>query len=75
MRIGRVVGLAAVVILGTSTVAPAQTLSGDVLQDWQGLKQIMMSIADAMPEDAFDYASNPPSAPSASRSSMWPGAT
>ena len=59
MTIGRVVGLAAVVILGTSTVAPAQTLSGDVLQDWQGLKQIMMGIADAMPEDAFDYASTP----------------
>ncbi len=33
MTTGRVVVLAAVVVLGTATVAPAQTLSGDVLQD------------------------------------------
>ena len=59
MTFGRVVVLAAVVVLGAATVAPAQTLSGDVLQDWQRMKQIMMGIADAMPEDQFDYASTP----------------
>ncbi len=59
MTTGRVVVLAAVVVLGTATVAPAQTLSDDVLQDWQRMKQIMMGIADAMPEDQFDYASTP----------------
>ena len=59
MTIGRVVVLAAVVVLSTAAVAPAQTLSGDVLQDWQRMKQIMMGIADAMPEDQLDYASTP----------------
>ncbi len=38
MRIGHVVVLAAVVGLVTATVAPAQTLSDDVLQDWQRMK-------------------------------------
>ena len=39
MTIGRVIiVLAAVVVLGTAPVAPAQTLSGDVLQDWQRMK-------------------------------------
>ncbi len=59
MTIGRVVGLAAVAVLVTATAAPAQTLAGDVLQDWQRMKQIMMGIADAMPEDHLDYASTP----------------
>ena len=59
MNIGRVGFLTAVVVLGTATVAPAQTLSDDVLQDWQRMKQIMMGIADAMPEDQLGFASTP----------------
>ena len=59
MMLGRVVALSAVAVLSTVTVAPAQTLSEDILQDWQRMKQIMMGIADAMPEETFDYASTP----------------
>ena len=59
MMLGRVVALSAVAVLATVTVAPAQTLSEDILQDWQRMKQIMMGIADAMPEETFDYASTP----------------
>ena len=59
MTLGRVVVLSAVAVLVTATAAPAQTLSGDILQDWQRMEQIMMRIADAMPEDTFDYASTP----------------
>ena len=39
MTIGRVVVLTAVAVIVTATAAPAQTLSGDVLQDWQRMKQ------------------------------------
>jgi hypothetical protein len=59
MTIRRIFVRAAIVVLGTATIAPAQTLSGDVVQDWQRMKQIMMGIADAMPEDQLDYASTP----------------
>ena len=59
MTLGRVVALAAVVLLVGTPAAPAQTLSGDVLQDWQRMKQTMMGIGDAMPENQFDYASTP----------------
>ena len=59
MMLGRVVALSAVAVLTTVTVAPAQTLSEEILQDWQRMKQIMMGIADAMPEETFDYASTP----------------
>ena len=37
----------------------AQALSDDLMQDWQRMKQTMMGIANAMPEDRFDYASTP----------------
>ena len=59
MTLGRIVVLSAVAVLVLETAAFAQTLSGDVLQDWQRMKQVMMGIADAMPEDTFDYASTP----------------
>ncbi len=59
MPLGRVVALSAVAVLVLETAAFTQTLSGDVLADWQRMKQIMMGIADAMPEDQFDYASTP----------------
>ena len=59
MTLGRVVALSAIAVLVLETAAFTQTLSGDVLADWQRMKQIMMGIADAMPEDQFDYASTP----------------
>ena len=59
MTNGRVVALAAVAVLVTAPAAFAQTLAGDVLQDWQRMKQVMMGIAAALPEDKFDYASTP----------------
>ena len=59
MMLGHVVFLAAVAALVTATATPAQTLSADILQDWQRMKQTMMQIADAMPESEFDYASTP----------------
>ena len=59
MTVGRVVALSAIAVIVLETAAFTQTLSGDVLADWQRMKQIMMGIADAMPEDQFDYASTP----------------
>ena len=40
--------------------AGTATVLGDLLKDWQGQKDTMMSIADAMPEDKFGYKSTPP---------------
>lgn len=43
-----------------STGAPApSTVLNDLLKDWQGQKKTMMTIADAMPEDKFDFKSTP----------------
>ena len=35
------------------------TLAGDVLADWQALKEQMIAAADAMPADKWDYKSTP----------------
>ncbi len=59
MTVSRVVVLAAVIGLTSATGAAAQSLAGDAVEDWQRMKQIMMGIAGAMPEDKFDYASTP----------------
>lgn len=45
-----------------SSAAPAAgqaTVQGDLLKDWQDQKDMMMKIADAMPEDKFGYKSTP----------------
>ena len=43
-----------------SSGAPApSTVLNDLLKDWQGQKKTMMTIADAMPEDKFDFKSTP----------------
>src|SRR5262245_37261296 len=43
-----------------TTHAPdAATIKGDLLKDWQGQKDMMMKIADAMPEDKFGYKATP----------------
>jgi hypothetical protein len=59
MTLIRVVVLATVAGLAFESAALAQTLSSEVLQDWQRMRQTMVAIADAMPEDKFDYASTP----------------
>jgi len=43
-----------------SAPAGSATVLGDLLKDWQGQKETMMKIADAMPEDKFGYKSTPP---------------
>jgi len=48
---------------GAAAPAPAAagqaTVRGDLLKDWQDQKDMMMKIADAMPEDTFGYKSTP----------------
>src|SRR6476469_7143738 len=37
----------------------ATSLQADLLKDWQGLKDTMVKIADAMPPDKFDFKPKP----------------
>jgi len=57
---------AAVVVLAAalafavpSARAQSAVVKAEVLKDWTGLKDTMMKIADAMPEDKFGYKSTP----------------
>ncbi len=59
MTTRRTVLLSIALVLTGATAGTAQTLAADLQQDWQRMQQIMMGIADAMPEDGFDYASTP----------------
>lgn len=58
-RIVPIVLLPVVLALAGATGAAAQSLASDLRQDWQVMKQLIVGIADAMPEDGFDYASTP----------------
>jgi hypothetical protein len=51
------VGLVVVVLsLGNGNlIAQTASLSSDLLADWQQQKRLMLGIADAMPEEAFDF--------------------
>jgi uncharacterized damage-inducible protein DinB len=43
-----------------AAVAPATTsLQADLMKDWDGLKDTMVKIADAMPPDKYDYRPKP----------------
>ncbi len=57
MRIFARIGLVGVfVLLGVGHgVAQTATLSGDLLTDWRQHKQMMMGIAEAMPEETFSF--------------------
>ena len=57
MQTRRPILLTIVALFALESGAFAQTLAGDLREDWQRMKQIMMGTADAMPEDTFDYAS------------------
>ena len=61
MQLRQSTGLAIALVLGGAAHAVAQpaTLASDLLTDWQRMRQTMLSIGDAMPEDRFDYASTP----------------
>ena len=53
---------ACILLVGLTTSASAQnvTLSSDFLKEWRSQKDMMMKIADAMPEEKFGYKSTPP---------------
>ncbi|OFV90548.1 MAG: hypothetical protein A3G76_07435 [Acidobacteria bacterium RIFCSPLOWO2_12_FULL_65_11] len=40
--------------------AQSATLKGDLLNDWLSMKDAMMKIADAMPEEKFSFKTTPP---------------
>src|SRR5436309_10620971 len=40
--------------------AQSATLHGELLKDWVDLKEMMMKIADAMPEEKYGFKSTPP---------------
>jgi len=56
-----VCGLVAVmlVMVALKPAAQSATVKGDVLKDWTGLKDTMVKIANAMPEDKYTYKSTP----------------
>jgi uncharacterized damage-inducible protein DinB len=55
----QVCGLVAVILVMAALKPAAQsaTVKGDVLKDWTGLKDTMVKIANAMPEDKYTYKS------------------
>ena len=61
MRVVRTLAMVAVAIVMIAGYSAAQTasLQGDFVKDWAGLKDTMMKIADAMPENKYDYKSTP----------------
>ena len=51
--------VAVVVVAGLGLAAQSGTVLGDLLTDWTGMKDTMMKIADAMPEDKLSYKPTP----------------
>ena len=59
----RLAGLTMFVLLAmiaSRSGAQSASLSAELLKDWTEQKDIMMKIADAMPEEKFTYKSTPP---------------
>jgi uncharacterized damage-inducible protein DinB len=57
----RIVGLIAAFV-AVATLGPAaqsNAIQADLLKDWTGMKDRIAKIADAMPEDKFDYKPTP----------------
>ena len=54
-----VITIAVWTVFVTATATPAQTLSTELVRDWQTMNARMVRIAEAMPADRFDYASTP----------------
>jgi uncharacterized damage-inducible protein DinB len=59
LRVTCVAGILLSLIAADSVVAQASIRDG-ALQDWMALKDTMMKIAEAMPEDKFAYRATPP---------------
>ena len=59
LRVTCVAGILLSLIAADSVVAQASIRDG-ALQDWMALKDTMMKIAEAMPEDKFVYRATPP---------------
>jgi uncharacterized damage-inducible protein DinB len=49
----------AALVFPLSASAQTPTIAGELLKDWQGQKETMMKIADAMPPEKFGYKSTP----------------
>jgi hypothetical protein len=47
-------------VLAASTLVAQTTLSADVMKDWNGQRNTMMRLAEAMPEDKFGFKATPP---------------
>ena len=52
--------LAFLVVSASHAAAQSATLNRELLKDWSEMKDTMMKIADAMPEDKYSYRSTPP---------------
>ena len=59
-RVRRLLPLALAVLLPHLAAAQSVSLQDNALQDWTRLKDTMMKIAAAMPEDKFGYRATPP---------------
>ena len=59
-RMRRLLPLALAVLLPHLAAAQSVSLQDNALQDWTRLKDTMMKIAAAMPEDKFGYRATPP---------------
>ena len=55
----KLLALAVAVLAASSARAQTVSLQDNALQDWTRLKDTMMKIADAMPEDKFAYRATP----------------
>lgn len=71
VRTGRMLATIAAVVVGAAFSGGAQTpqtpaaggtttLSADLVKDWEAQKDMLMKIADAMPEDKFKFKATPP---------------
>lgn len=62
MRMFPVTLIAAIAVVLVPLASSAQTapVKAEVRQDWTGMKDTLMKIADAMPGDKFSYKSTPP---------------
>jgi len=67
--------LVVAVLLPHLAAAQSVSLQDNVLQDWTRLKDTMMKIAAAMPDDKFGYRATAPEGRGASRSSTSPRQT
>src|SRR4051812_45094964 len=53
--------IACLALLGSapSSYAQSQTLNRELLNDWRDMKQTLVRLANAMPEDKYDFKSTP----------------